>query len=171
LDDDLCFVQTRSFRRIGRDPVERVAVAQRSVPSGNATVVVTPEGRVMLLAMGDYRKLEVWKLAVSVSDRVYVLAERIGRRDRAGLCDQLVRAAESIHLNIAEGCGLNSDAQLARHTRIALGSSNELEDGLATLQRRRLLPQDDEVLLSDASILRRMLGRLLRTLNEAKSQR
>jgi len=121
--------------------------------------------------MGDYRKLEVWKLAVSVSDRVDALVRRLGRRDRTGLGDQLVRAAESIHLNIAEGCGLNSDTQLARHVRIALGSANELEDGLGKLDRRRLLEPDDATLLSDATLLRRKLGALLRRVAATKSSR
>jgi len=121
--------------------------------------------------MGDYRKLEVWKLAVSVSDRVDALVRRLGRRDRTGLGDQLVRAAESIHLNIAEGCGLNSDTQLARHVRIALGSANELEDGLGKLDRRRLLEPDDATLLVDATLLRRKLGALLRRVAATKSSR
>ena len=115
--------------------------------------------------MGDYRKLDVWKLAVSVSDRVDALVKRLGHRDRTGLGDQLVRAAESIHLNIAEGCGLNSDPQLARHVRIALGSANELEDGLGKLERRGLVRPEDGPLVSDATVLRRRLGALLRRVN------
>ncbi len=121
--------------------------------------------------MGDYRKLEVWKLAVSVSDRVDALVRRLGHRDRTGLGDQLVRAAESIHLNLAEGCGLNSDTQLARHVRIALGSANELEDGLGKLDRRRLLRPDDATLLSDATVLRRRLGALLRRVVATRGSR
>jgi four helix bundle protein len=121
--------------------------------------------------MGDYRKLEVWKLAISVSDRVDALVRRLGHRDRSGLGGQLVRAAESIHLNLAEGCGLNSDAQLARHVKIALGSSNELEDGLATLNRRELLQPEDAPLLVDATILRRRLGAFLRSVAGARSAR
>jgi len=125
----------------------------------------------MLVVMGDYRKLEVWKLAVSVSDRVDALVRRLGHRDRTGLGDQLVRAAESIHLNIAEGCGLNSDSKLARHVRIGLGSANELEDGLAKLDRRQLLQSEDEQLLVDATLLRRKLGALLRRVAGARGLR
>ena len=68
-------------------------------------------------SMGDYRKLEVWKLASSLADRVDSIVENLPRRIQADLGDQLARAAESIHLNIAEGCGLNSDAQLTKHVR------------------------------------------------------
>jgi four helix bundle protein len=37
------------------------------------------------------------------------------------------RASASIEMNIAEGCGRDSTAELARFLRIALGSASELE--------------------------------------------
>jgi four helix bundle protein len=37
------------------------------------------------------------------------------------------RAAASIPANIAEGCGREGDAELARFLRISMGSANELE--------------------------------------------
>ena len=115
--------------------------------------------------MGDYRKLEVWTLACSIADRVHAMAELLPPRSRESLGEQLVRAADSIHLNIAEGCGLNSDAQLVRHVRIALGSANEVEDGIERLDRRRLLPDEHRDLLSDVPILRRKLGAFLKKLS------
>ena len=116
--------------------------------------------------MGDYRKLEVWKMACDVSDRIDDLVDKLPRRVRlkGALGDQVSRAAMSIHLNIAEGCGLNSDAQLAKYVRQALGSMNEVEDALAKLQRRRLLPPKHQDLVPDAEILRKRLGAFLRRL-------
>ncbi len=115
--------------------------------------------------MGDYRKLEVWKLACNVADRVDALVAVLPRRTRIVLGDQLLRSADSVHLNIAEGCGLNSDRQLAKHTRVALGSANEVEDAIDRLNRRGLLPDKHADLLTDTSVLRRRLGAFLRTLN------
>ena len=89
------------------------------------------------------------------------------RRFRAvskNLGDQLVRAAESVHLNISEGCGLNADSQLRRHVRISLGSANELEDGLERLDHRGHVPEEFRDLLIDAPILRRRLGAFLKRL-------
>jgi four helix bundle protein len=114
--------------------------------------------------MGDYRKLEVWKMACDVSDRVDDLVETLPRRVKAALGDQVARAATGIHLNIAEGCGLNTDAQLAKYVRQALGSANEVEDALAKLQRRKLLPPKHQDLIPDAEILRKRLGALLKRL-------
>ena len=116
--------------------------------------------------MGDYRKLEVWKLSSSLADRVQPMVDILPRRVQADLGDQLARAAESIPLNISEGCGLNSDAQLTKHVRIALGSANELEDGLERLQPARASAPEHHDLMTDASILRRKLGALLKRLLE-----
>ena len=115
--------------------------------------------------MGDHRKLDVWKLGCILSDRVDVVVAGLPARVRVGLGDQLSRAAESIHLNIAEGCGLNSDPQLAKHVRQSLGSANEVEDALARLHQRGLLKPQDHDLLNDATVLRRKLGAFLKTLS------
>ena len=116
--------------------------------------------------MGDHRKLEVWRLACALSDNIDTLVETLPRRVQKGLGDQLCRAAESIHMNIAEGRGLNSDPQLAKHVRIALGSANEFEDGLMKLDRRGLLPRDKRSLIDDATLLRRKLGAFLKKLSD-----
>ena len=118
--------------------------------------------------MGDYRKLRVWQLASNISDRVDRLFEQLPPRVQKGLGDQLARAAESIHLNIFEGCGLNSDAQLARCTRMALGEANELEDGLARLSARHLIPDEHANLPRDSTVLRKQLGAFLKRITKRK---
>jgi four helix bundle protein len=115
--------------------------------------------------MGDYRKLEVWRLGCALSDRINSMVERLPKRVQDGLGEQLARAAEGIHLNISEGCGLNSDTQLAKYVRYALGSANEIEDGLSALKRRGLLTAEDGSLVDDAGLLRRKLGSFLKTLS------
>ena len=44
-----------------------------------------------------------------------------------GLTSQIRRSCASIPANIAEGCGTDSDAEMARYLRIAMASASELE--------------------------------------------
>src|SRR5206468_2139740 len=111
--------------------------------------------------MGDYRKLEVWKLACNLSDEVEVFVDSLPSRIRARHADQLCRAANSIHENIAEGCGLNSDRQLAKYLRQALGSANETEDELLAMERRGHLNGAHLSMLDDIRRICAMLAGLI----------
>src|SRR5438067_1886302 len=86
--------------------------------------------------MGDYKKLRVWQEACEFADKIEEYVDRLPAPIRTRHGDQLCRASSSIHENIAEGCGLNSDRQLLKFLRQALGSANESEDELLALQRR-----------------------------------
>jgi four helix bundle protein len=114
--------------------------------------------------VGDHRKLEIYRLACELSDRVEDMVEHLPPKVRTRLGDQLVRAAESIHLNIAEGCGFNSEPLLKKHTNYAIASANEVEDALAKLDRRKLLRVEDQDLPEKSTILRKKLGAFLRRL-------
>jgi four helix bundle protein len=114
--------------------------------------------------MGDHRKLEVWHLACAQADRCDAVVAYLPQRVRKNLGDQLARSSDSIHLLIAEGCGLNSDRQLIAFVRRALGSTNEVEDALERLMKRQLLKPADHDLLPNAVTLRNKLGSLLKKL-------
>jgi four helix bundle protein len=116
-----------------------------------------------LFGMTDYHKLEVWRLASELSDRVVELVDQLGPRLRANKADQLLRAVDAIHENIAEGCGFNSDPQLAKYLRQARGSGDETQDELETLARRGLIPTEFEDLLPKNGLLCRKLSRFLET--------
>jgi four helix bundle protein len=70
----------------------------------------------------------------------------------------LRRAASSIPSNIAEGCGRNGDAELARFCTIARGSTSELEYQLLLARDLKLLqPNDYETLSQQTVEIKRML--------------
>ena len=77
--------------------------------------------------MQDYHKLQVWQKAHQLTLRVYRATGAFPKSEVFGLTSQMRRAAASIEMNIAEGCGRDSTAELARFLRIALGSASELE--------------------------------------------
>jgi len=76
--------------------------------------------------MSDFRKLLVWQKAHALTLIVYRETAHWPRHEQYGLVSQTRRAAASIPSNIAEGCGRDSDAELARFISIATGSAAEL---------------------------------------------
>jgi four helix bundle protein len=77
--------------------------------------------------MGDFRNLRVWQRAHQLTLDLYGDTRTFPKEERYRLTSQLRRAAVSIPANIAEGCGRNGDAELARFLTIARGSASELD--------------------------------------------
>ena len=87
------------------------------------------------MKLGDYQKLRVWQAADRLVIKVYQATAAFPMSERFGLTSQIRRAAVSIPANIAEGCGRDTDNELARFLRISLGSASELQY-LLSLSRR-----------------------------------
>ncbi|MDY0221448.1 MAG: four helix bundle protein [Desulfobacterium sp.] len=77
--------------------------------------------------MKDFRKLKVWEKAHDFTLQVYRVTKNFPSDERFGLTAQLRRAAASVPTNIAEGCGRDSERELARFMSIAAGSASEVE--------------------------------------------
>jgi four helix bundle protein len=84
--------------------------------------------------------------------------------------NQTRRAAASIPTNVAEGCGRNSDAELARFCKIALGSANELDYQLLLGKDLGYLPAPQYLqLTSETRQIRRMLTALIHRVSRIDS--
>ena len=77
--------------------------------------------------MQDFRRLKVWQKSHKLTLDVYKTTASFPRNEQYGLTSQIRRAASSIPANIAEGCGRDGDAELARFLQIGMGSASELE--------------------------------------------
>src|SRR5262245_40298975 len=91
--------------------------------------------------MRDHTSLFAWQEARKVSQRVILLAQNHWRPYLKAVYDQLLRAALSVQLNIAEGYALSSPPLFRRHLRIAYGSAietYELLEHLAEFQPTQL---------------------------------
>ena len=93
--------------------------------------------------MGDYRKLKVWERSHRLTLGVYRVTGTCPQSELYGLTSQVRRSAYSIPSNIAEGCGRNGDAELARFLDIPMGSANELDHHLLLAHDLGLLVPDD----------------------------
>ena len=86
--------------------------------------------------MRSHKTLLAWQEAREVSRACIRLAQTRAIPSAAPLLNQLLRAAISVQVNIAEGYGLATNPQFRRHLRIAYGSALEagelLELGLDT---------------------------------------
>jgi four helix bundle protein len=69
-----------------------------------------------------FEQLDVWKFSIEYVDLIYTLAERLPKSEDFNLKSQIVRAATSISLNIAEGSTGQSDAEQARFLGMAIRS-------------------------------------------------
>ncbi|MEO6527056.1 MAG: four helix bundle protein [Gemmatimonadaceae bacterium] len=77
--------------------------------------------------MQDFHKLRAWSEASNLAIKIRRLTSRFPKSDYGTLRNQMIRAAESIADNIAEGCGAATAAEFARYLDMAIKSSSELE--------------------------------------------
>ena len=80
--------------------------------------------------MHNFRQLKVWNNARELVKRVYEISLQFPDVERFGLTSQIRRAAISIPSNIAEGCGRNTDKDMAKFMGYALASAYEVETEL-----------------------------------------
>lgn len=95
------------------------------------------------MAKTNFEKLRVYQLSEDLADRVWsiVLNWNVIARDTVG--KQLIRAADSIGANIAEGTGRGTFVENRRFVRIARGSVNETQHWLRRAYKRRLLTRNE----------------------------
>ncbi len=106
----------------------------------------------------DFRDLQVWQKAHQLTLMVYRLTATFPPDERYGLTSQLRRSSSSIAANLAEGCGRNGDAELARFCSIAMGSASELEYHLLLARDLNLVNTADYTALAQqTSEIKRML--------------
>lgn len=82
----------------------------------------------MLNVLRDYRKYGVWEKAHQLVLFVYKeVLPCLPKSEQYDLASQMKRAAYSNPMNIAEGCGRNTDKDFLHFLDMALGSAHELE--------------------------------------------
>jgi four helix bundle protein len=115
--------------------------------------------------MQDYRNLKVWERAHQLTLALYKVTSQFPKEELYGLTSQVRRACSSIPANVAEGCGRNSDAELARFLQIAMGSASELDYHLLLVRDLKFMStRDYEQLGTELSEVRRMLNAFIQKL-------
>lgn len=113
--------------------------------------------------MKDFRELKVWQKAHQLTLDVYRITADFPRQELYGLTSQLRRSSASIQANLAEGCGRNGNAELARFCAISMGSANELDYHLLLAKDVNLI-QAKQYQAQQTSEVKRMLTGLFQKL-------
>jgi four helix bundle protein len=118
----------------------------------------------------DFRELQVWEKAHQLVLSVYRATAAFPKEETYGLRAQMRRAAGSIPMNIAEGCGRWGLAEFNRFLLIAAGSARELDYQLTLAHDLGLIDRTSYAQLEQqVQEIQRMLGAFTRTLHRKMS--
>ena len=111
------------------------------------------------MARTNFENLQVYQLSEALADEVWRVVAPWPSFAKDTIGKQLVRSADSIGANIAEGSGRKAFQDNRRFVRMARGSLNETQHWLRRAFRRSLLDQ------AQVSSLKRILDELAPRLN------
>ena len=121
--------------------------------------------------MRDYKKLAVW----NKSHLMYMFVKKnivvkFPKEERYELTSQLLRAALSVPLNIAEGCGRFTDKDFAHFLDNSLGSTNEADYCcFAAMECNYITKEDYDIVNKLINEVRAMLISFLKFLRTGSS--
>jgi four helix bundle protein len=91
--------------------------------------------------MGDFKQLKAWQQAHELVRDLHAAFSGHHHGGYPGLRAQILRAAASIPLNLAEGCAKRSRRELARFAEMAYASAKEVECELMLSRDVKLIPR------------------------------
>ena len=118
------------------------------------------------MARTHFETLRVYQLSETLADRIWSIVEKWSSFPKDTVGKQMVRAADSIGANIAEGTGKGALLDHRRVVRVARGSLYETKHWLRRAYVRKLLrPSETESLKDILEELTRTLNGYLRSLS------
>ncbi len=99
--------------------------------------------------MQNYKELKVWEKSHQLVLDIYRVTAKFPKEEVFGVTSQIRRAAASIPANIAEGCGKNTQLDLAKFLNISLGSANEIDYFLLLCKDLKYISETEFLELED----------------------
>jgi four helix bundle protein len=116
-------------------------------------------------------KLDVWNKAKDLAVYIYQLTDKGKLAKDFSLKDQLRRAAVSVASNIAEGDERGTNKESVRFFYVARGSAAEvLTQAIIAKEIGYIEKQDLEYLRNEATMISRMLYRLIKARQRVKGE-
>ena len=111
------------------------------------------------MARTNFEKLKVYQLSEKLADEIWFIVIRWGNFAKDTVGKQVVRSADSVGANIAEGTGRGTVKDNRRFVRTARGSLYETQHWLRRAFKRNLLKHDQ------VSVLKPLIDNLAPMLN------
>jgi four helix bundle protein len=91
------------------------------------------------MARTNFERLRVYQLSEKLADQIWNIVVGWNNLARDTVGKQVIRSADSIGANVAEGCGRGRYLDNKRFVRMARGSLNETQHWLRRAYKRQLL--------------------------------
>jgi four helix bundle protein len=112
-----------------------------------------------ILERTNFEKLRVYRISEHLADQIWDIVARWDYLAKDTIGKQIIRAADSIGANIAEGTGRGTVVDTRRFIRMARGSLYETQHWLRRAYRRGLLGE------AQVALLKPLIGELAPKLN------
>jgi four helix bundle protein len=117
------------------------------------------------MARTNFESLEVYRRAEDLADALWEIVVHWDPFAKGTVGEQLVRAADSVPANLAEGSGRGTVRDKQRFVRIGRGSLYETQNWLRRAYRRKLLDEQQvDALKPQVDALAPMLNAYLRSI-------
>ena len=119
------------------------------------------------MGMNNFEELNIWKRSIELVKEIYHLTNKFPKSEKFSLVDQIRRSANSIPSNIAEGCGRNTEPQVAHFINISIGSLCELQTQIViSVGLNFITKEESKNILTEVSELKKMTWSFLRSQNK-----
>ncbi|MCB0807183.1 MAG: four helix bundle protein [Bacteroidales bacterium] len=117
------------------------------------------------MAQFRFETLEIWQMAIEISDQLFDIGDRLREKGRYRFAEQIDGAGMSITNNISEGSGSFSDVDFANFLKFSRRSIFECANVLVIFQRRKHISSEEkEDLFNKLEHLSRKLTNFRKTL-------
>jgi len=108
-----------------------------------------------------FEELKVWQISLNLSNEIDIIAKNFPRIELFSLSNQIKKAADSVNLNIVEGCMGQSKAEFKRFLTYSVRSGLEVVSCLfMTSSRNYITELEFKRLYSEYEQLCKMISKL-----------
>ncbi|SDE06718.1 four helix bundle protein [Pedobacter soli] len=112
-----------------------------------------------------FEELKIWQISLKLSNEIDIIAKKFPSIELFSLANQIKKAADSVNLNIAEGCIGQSKAEFSRFLTYSVRSGLEVVSCLFMASSRNHITEPEfKRLYSEYEQLCKMISKLKSTL-------